>query len=41
MEKAAWFLLLLLAAVMALQIFQGGPGQLKRWMKTKFLGSAI
>jgi hypothetical protein len=36
MEQAAGFLLLLLAAVVALQLFQGGPEQLKAWRKAKF-----
>jgi hypothetical protein len=39
METAAKGLLLLLLALMALQLFQGGPPQLKSWLKAKFLGS--
>lgn len=37
-EAAAKALLLLLAAIMALQLLQGGPAQLKRWLAAKFLG---
>jgi hypothetical protein len=40
MEQAAGAILLLLAAVVALQLFQGGPKQLRRWMESKFLGQA-
>ena len=39
-EAAAKAILLLLLAVMALQLFQGGPSQLKTWLKIKFLGKA-
>jgi hypothetical protein len=38
-EQAAKFILLLLAAIVALQLFKGGPNQLKTWTKAKFLGS--
>ncbi len=38
MEHGAKALLLLLAAIAAVQLFQGGPGQLKEWTETKFLG---
>ena len=40
MEQAAKAILLLLAAVAALQLFNGGPTQLKTWMKAKFTGTA-
>jgi hypothetical protein len=39
METAAKGVLLLLAAVLALQLFQGGPAQLKTWVKAKFTGT--
>jgi hypothetical protein len=38
MEQAAGAILLLLLAVMALQLFKGGPAQLREWMEAKFLG---
>jgi hypothetical protein len=38
MEQAAGAILLLLLAVMALQLFKGGPSQLRQWMEAKFLG---
>ena len=38
MEQAARATLLLLAAVMAVQLFRGGPSELKAWLKAKFLG---
>lgn len=38
MEQAAGAILLLLGAIVALQLYQGGPAQLKRWAQSKFLG---
>jgi hypothetical protein len=38
MENAAHAVLLLLLAIMAVQLFQGGPNQLKAWIESKFLG---
>lgn len=38
MEEGAKAVLLLLAGVMAVQLFQGGPARLKQWAKAKFLG---
>lgn len=40
MEQASRAILLLLAAIMAVQLFQGGPEQLKQWAENKFLGNA-
>lgn len=37
-ENLAHAVLLLFLAVMAVQLFQGGPNQLKAWIETKFLG---
>lgn len=39
MDQLATGLLLLLAAIMALQLFKGGPARLKMWLESKFLGS--
>jgi hypothetical protein len=38
MSQFAGFCLGLFAAVMLLQLAQGGPTQLKAWLSSKFLG---
>lgn len=38
MEELAEAILLVLAAALFINLVQGGPGQVRRWLAAKFLG---
>jgi hypothetical protein len=38
MQQFAGLLLGLLAAVLLIQVGQGGPAQMRQWLRAKFLG---